>query len=109
MAGTGGLLCKLSKSSSIVRWRRLANREAYDDHAIQNGISSGSCDRSLRSFFPRGEGSSRRLALADDNEAWDYERGRLWAVLAPLDMPLFIGKRVNKKALAIFRIANGVI
>jgi len=41
--------------------------------------------------------------------AWAYERGRLWAVLAPPDMPLFIGKRVNKKALKIFDIENGII
>lgn len=47
--------------------------------------------------------------IANDDEAWNYERGRLWAVLAPLDMPLFTGKRVNKKALEIFRIANGII
>ena len=45
----------------------------------------------------------------DGEEDWAYERGRLWAVLAPSSMPLFVGKRVNKKALAIFKIVDGII
>jgi hypothetical protein len=45
----------------------------------------------------------------DKDDAWSYERGRQWAVLAPPDMALFIGKRVNKKALAIFDIEDGII
>jgi hypothetical protein len=44
-----------------------------------------------------------------EEDHWAYERGRIWAVLAPPDMPLFIGKRVNKKALRIFDISDGII
>jgi hypothetical protein len=45
----------------------------------------------------------------NEDNAWAYERGRHWAVLAPPSMPLFIGKRVNKRALKIFDIENGII
>ena len=32
---------------------------------------------------------------------WDYERGRQLAHIAPLDMPLWIGGRLNPKAIAL--------
>jgi hypothetical protein len=33
---------------------------------------------------------------------WSYERGRLWATLAPMSMPLRIGSRLNPKAVLLF-------
>jgi hypothetical protein len=35
-------------------------------------------------------------------DAWSYERGRLWATLAPMSMPLRIGHKLNPKAVALF-------
>lgn len=35
------------------------------------------------------------------NGAWDYERGRLFGHIAPLDMPLRIGGKLNPKAVAL--------
>jgi hypothetical protein len=45
----------------------------------------------------------------DDDNLFAYERGRHWAVLAPPDLPLFNGSRINKKALKIFDIVDGII
>jgi hypothetical protein len=36
------------------------------------------------------------------NDQWAYERGRLWAVLAPRDMPLKIHGRLNGAAIAFY-------
>jgi hypothetical protein len=32
---------------------------------------------------------------------WAYERGRLFGAIAPLDMPLRVGGRLNPKAIAL--------
>jgi hypothetical protein len=37
---------------------------------------------------------------------WEYERGRLFAHIAPLDMPLRIGGKVNPKAIALYEAAS---
>jgi len=36
-----------------------------------------------------------------DNGDWDYERGRAFAFIAPLDMPLRIGRVLNPKAVKL--------
>jgi hypothetical protein len=41
----------------------------------------------------------------DIAHAWQYERGRLWASLAPADMPLRIGGKLNPRALALLEAA----
>ena len=57
--------------------------------------------------FERGFGDARkgrpfdwRIGGDDIDAAWDYERGRLLAHLAPLDMPLWINGKLNPKAAA---------
>jgi hypothetical protein len=39
------------------------------------------------------------------NDDWDYERGRCFGFIAPLDMPLRIDGRLNPKALALAEAA----
>ena len=41
------------------------------------------------------------LPFNPDNDEWDYERGRAFGFIAPLDMPLRIGTRLNPKALKL--------
>jgi hypothetical protein len=36
-----------------------------------------------------------------DIDSWDYERGRCFGFIAPLDMPLRIGRKLNPKAVAL--------
>src|SRR5262249_23711601 len=36
-----------------------------------------------------------------DNGSWDYERGRAFGFIAPLDIPLRIGRKLNPKALKL--------
>ena len=43
------------------------------------------------------------LPFNPNNDAWDYERGRCFGFIAPLDMPLRIGTRLNPKALKLAR------
>jgi hypothetical protein len=38
-------------------------------------------------------------------DSWDYERGRLWACLAPVDLALHIGGRLNPRAVALYDAA----
>jgi hypothetical protein len=40
-----------------------------------------------------------------DNIDWSYERGRLFAVIAPRDLPLRINGRVNPKMLKLAEAA----
>ncbi len=37
------------------------------------------------------------------NAHWNYERGRHWAAIAPNDLPLKIGGRLNPEAVQLFR------
>jgi hypothetical protein len=41
---------------------------------------------------------------SEDSE-WDYERGRLWAIIAPRTMPITQSGRLHKPAVALFRKA----
>jgi hypothetical protein len=43
----------------------------------------------------------RGLPFDADNGDWDYERGRAFGFIAPLDMPLRIGRALNPKAIAL--------
>jgi hypothetical protein len=40
------------------------------------------------------------------NSSWEYERGRLFGHIAPLNMPLRIGSKLNPKAIALFDAAS---
>jgi len=56
--------------------------------------------------FARGFDEVRNgLPFNPDNDAWDYERGRCFGFIAPLDMPLRIGRALNPKALALAEAA----
>lgn len=37
---------------------------------------------------------------------WEYERGRLFACLAPVALPLRINGRINPKAIALYKAAE---
>jgi hypothetical protein len=51
--------------------------------------------------FDRAE--SRGL---NGHDQWIYERGRLFASLAPTNMPLWIGKELNPKAVRLYLAAR---
>ena len=56
--------------------------------------------------FARGLAEVRAgLPFDADNDDWDYERGRCFGFIAPLDMPLWIGRRLNLKALRLAEAA----
>jgi hypothetical protein len=38
--------------------------------------------------------------------SWDYERGRLLAHIAPINMPLRIGAQLNPKLVALYKAAG---
>jgi hypothetical protein len=40
------------------------------------------------------------------NGEWNYERGRLFAHIAPLSMPLRIGGKLNPKAVTLYTAAS---
>jgi hypothetical protein len=56
--------------------------------------------------FARGLDEVRNgLPFNPDNNNWDYERGRCFGFIAPLDMPLRIGRKLNPKALELAEAA----
>ena len=56
--------------------------------------------------FARGlEEVRNQLPFNANNDSWDYERGRCFGFIAPLDMPLRIGTRLNPKALKLAEAA----
>jgi hypothetical protein len=56
--------------------------------------------------FARGVEEVRKgLPFNPDNGDWDYERGRAFGFIAPLDMPLRIRGALNPKALNLAEAA----
>ena len=56
--------------------------------------------------FARGLNEVRNgLPFNPDNNDWNYERGRCFGYIAPLDMSLRIGTRLNPKALKLAEAA----
>jgi hypothetical protein len=52
--------------------------------------------------FARGFDEARRgLPFNPDVDSWDYERGRCFGFIAPVDMKLRIGRKLNPKALKL--------
>ena len=50
--------------------------------------------------------SARFDAFNDTNRAWNYERGRQFATIAPLSMKLSIRGQLNPHALSLFAAAD---
>ena len=45
----------------------------------------------------------RDYDLWNTNGQWNYERGRMWAALAPPDVQLKLHRRINPRAVAFYR------
>jgi hypothetical protein len=50
-------------------------------------------------------GRPPRFDELTDDDAWSYERGRLFGFIAPVSLLLFIDGKLNSKALALFEAA----
>jgi hypothetical protein len=58
------------------------------------------------SEFARGLDEVRKgLPFNADNDNWNYERGRCFGFIAPLSMPLRIGRALNPEALKLAEAA----
>jgi hypothetical protein len=58
------------------------------------------------SEFARGVEEVRNgLPFNPDNDDWNYERGRCFGFIAPLDMPVRIGSALNPKAVKLAEAA----
>jgi hypothetical protein len=56
--------------------------------------------------FARGFEEVRNgLPFNPDNDEWEYERGRCFGFIAPLDMPLRVGRALNPQALKLAEAA----
>jgi hypothetical protein len=56
--------------------------------------------------FARGVDEVRKgQPFNPDNDSWDYERGRCFGFIAPLDMPLRIKGKLNLKAVKLAQAA----
>jgi hypothetical protein len=60
----------------------------------------------MSSAFKQGFDDARNGVQFDwRNDSWDYERGRHFAHIAPVDMSLRNGSKLNPKALALCQAA----
>jgi hypothetical protein len=62
-----------------------------------------------RADFKRGVEdvrAGRAPAFDEFSHDWAYERGRLFASLAPVSMPVRIEGKLNPKAVALYRAAS---
>lgn len=50
--------------------------------------------------------AGRQFDTLIDDDYWAYERGRLFGAIAPKSMSLFIGKKLNPRALALYEAAS---
>jgi hypothetical protein len=58
------------------------------------------------SEFARGlEEVRNNLPFNPDNGDWNYERGRAFGFIAPLDMPLRIGGKLNPRVIELANAA----
>ncbi|HEY2228662.1 MAG TPA: hypothetical protein VGI22_13170 [Xanthobacteraceae bacterium] len=56
--------------------------------------------------FARGFDEVRRgIPFDPTNDDWNYERGRCFGHIAPIDMPLRIGRAVNPRAVRLAEAA----
>jgi hypothetical protein len=59
--------------------------------------------RKFNTWLGHGEGKGHR---SESGGAWQYERGRMFGVIAPRDMPLYLKNgKLNPKAVKLCRIA----
>jgi len=75
---------------------------------IQNARTRAVTTRSIvgNPQFARGLDEVRRgLPFDPDNDSWHYERGRAFGRIAPLDLKLRIGGKLNPRALALAEAA----
>jgi hypothetical protein len=56
--------------------------------------------------FERGfEDVRRGVPFNSHVDSWEYERGRHFGFIAPIDMPLRIGGKLNLRAVALYAAA----
>ena len=85
--------------------------ESPDIQAVATREQANTYCASVRSIvasreFARGlEEVRNNVPFNPDNNDWEYERGRGFALIAPLNMPLRIGRRLNPKAVRLAEIA----
>jgi hypothetical protein len=64
----------------------------------------------MRDNFQQGVDDVRlgRPARFDelDDDFWAYERGRQFAMVAPISMQVWIGNKINPKAMRLYRAAK---
>ena len=74
------------------------------DQALTRSVSLRSIVGSKE--FARGFDDVRKGVPFDPNDdSWERERGRAFAYIAPLSMPLRIGRKLNPKALKLAEMA----
>jgi hypothetical protein len=72
--------------------QRVTTRRIMGSCAFAEGV------RDVRAGKP-----TRFDSFGDDD--WDYERGRLWALVAPMSMPLRLDRKLNPEAVWLFDLA----
>jgi hypothetical protein len=89
------------------RGSRLMDRriQQVDMEQVQNSTIMKSVEFKAGVEDVRGGMPARFDEFALDH-LWAYERGRLFAHLAPRSMPIKVGGKLNPKALALFRLAG---
>ena len=79
----------MTRARRQARTRRVSTRDIVASKEFARGLDE------VRSGLP----------FDPDNGSWDYERGRCFGFIAPICMPLRIGRKLNPKALKLAEAA----
>jgi hypothetical protein len=84
---------------------KAAGRMSSDEQQVHTRLVSIESIMRTREFA-RGFAETRNGVRFDWRvDSWDYERGRHFGYIAPKDMPLGIGSKLNPKAITLCRMA----
>jgi hypothetical protein len=84
----------------------MSRRPAFTETQVRAKTVTARAVMASSAFALGLEDARKGIAFDWRNGDWDYERGRLFAYIAPVHMPLRIGGQLNPKALALFEAAH---
>lgn len=97
----------LDRNVDQIPVRGISLEAIMDSAAFAQGVNDKRTGRSpAYDEFTFDQVDGETFAKASINRHWNYERGRQWAAVAPLSMPLKIDGSLNPKAIALYRAAR---
>jgi hypothetical protein len=94
------------RSHEQVATRPVSNAAIMRSAAFRHGVEDVRAGKAPRFDSYPDTRHHRAGGTAMVNAAWAYERGRQFAMIAPMSMPVFVRGRLNPEALRLFDEAD---